>query len=156
MTLLIASIPVDSLLDLTQCADRAWVGGATAVELRIDTFDGDPRELGAFLRAHPNRAWIVTCRSATEGGHFRGDTADRVSRILAVARGNDVQVDFEWADWQRSADIRQKIELAVESSKRGECRLILSSHNFEGRPPRLGDTIAGRRRGPRQHDQETG
>ncbi len=113
MTLLIASIPVDSILELTQSADRAWAEGATAVELRIDTFDGDPRELSAFLRAHANRKWIVTCRSASEGGHFHGDTADRVSRILAVARDNDVLVDFEWADWQRSANIRQKIGLAV-------------------------------------------
>ncbi|MCH7995987.1 MAG: type I 3-dehydroquinate dehydratase, partial [Planctomycetes bacterium] len=142
MTLLIASIPVDSILELTQRADRAWAEGATAVELRIDTFDGDPHEVGAFLRAHPNRTWIVTCRSAGEGGHFLGDTADRVSRILAVARGNDVLVDFEWADWQRSANIRQKIGLAVESSERGKRRLILSSHDFQHCPPRLGDTIA--------------
>ena len=142
MTLLIASIPVDSILELTESADRAWAEGATAVELRIDTFDGDPRELNAFLRAHPNRTWIVTCRSASEGGHFRGDTADRISRILAVARGNDAYVDFEWADWQRSANIRQKIGLAVESSERGKRRLILSSHDFERCPPRLGETIS--------------
>ncbi|MCH8149478.1 MAG: type I 3-dehydroquinate dehydratase [Planctomycetes bacterium] len=142
MTLLIASIPVDSILDLTQRADRAWAKGATAVELRIDTFDGDPCEVHAFLRAHPNRTWIVTCRSAGEGGHFRGNSADRVSRILAVARGADVCVDFEWSDWKRSAGIRHKIGLAVERTVHGDRRLILSSHDFQRRPPRLGGTIA--------------
>ncbi len=141
MTLLIASIPVDSILDLTQRTDRAWAGGATAVELRIDTFDGDPRELAAFLQQHPDRTWIVTCRSASEGGHFRGDTADRVSRVVAVARGNDVYVDFEWADWQRSADIRQKIGLAVERPEGHDRRLILSSHNFDECPSNLGETV---------------
>ncbi len=60
MTHLIASIPVETTASLKESAGRAWNDGATAIELRIDTFDGDPQELSDFLAAHRDRTWIVT------------------------------------------------------------------------------------------------
>jgi len=142
MTHLIASIPVESVAAFRENADHAWRDGATAIELRIDAYDGDPQELNDFLAAHRERTWIITCRSAEEGGHFQGDTMERVSFLLAVVRGNDVYVDFEWADWQRSANIRQKIGLGAADSKGGPPRLILSSHDFERCPADLAQTVS--------------
>ena len=79
MSLLVTSILADTLADLKKRAERAWADGTDAVEIRIDTYDGDPTALADYLRARPNRTWIVTCRPLEEGGHFRGDTVQIIS-----------------------------------------------------------------------------
>lgn len=135
MTLLVTSILVESVGDLASRAAQAWSGGAGAVEVRMDAFDGDPGTLADYLKAHTDRTWIVTCRSAEEGGCFRGDTMERVSRLIAAARGTGAYVDFELADWRRSDNIRQKVGLAAADGL--SQRLILSSHDFERRPEKL-------------------
>jgi 3-dehydroquinate dehydratase/shikimate dehydrogenase len=165
MTLLVTSILAESLGDLVSRAERAWAGGADGVEVRMDAFDGDPGTLAEYLKAHKDRSWIVTCRSAEEGGCFRGDTMERVSRLIAAARGTGAYVDFELADWRRSDNIRQKVGLAAAhcvgadtppstpdgsdppphkttlsaaASTDGQSRrLILSSHDFERCPENL-------------------
>ena len=68
MTLLVASVLADSLSELIGRAEAAWSRGSEAVELRIDTLDAEPEKLAAYLRAHPDRTWIGTCRRAAEGG----------------------------------------------------------------------------------------
>ncbi len=135
MTLLITSILADSVSDLASRAERAWAGGADAVEVRMDVLDGDPGNLADYLKAYKDRTWIVTCRSAEEGGCFRGDTMERVSRLIAAARATGAYVDFELADWRRSDNIRQKVGLAATDGQAR--RLILSSHDFERRPENL-------------------
>ena len=134
MSLLVTSIAPDNLDDLRARAERAWAGGTDAVEIRIDAYDDDPAALATYLRAQSHRTWIVTCRSAAEGGNFRGDTAERVSRLIAAARGTDALVDFELADWRRSDNIRQKIQLASARSDGDGHRLILSAHDLSEAP----------------------
>lgn len=135
MTLLIASIEVTGIDEMRAQCERAFEAGAEAVELRIDTYDGDPAPLASFLTAQSERTWIATCRGREEGGHFAGDTAERVSQILAVARNSNAYVDFELADWRRSDNIRQKIRLAAAAPNGGKSRLILSAHDFGGPLP---------------------
>lgn len=134
MTLLIGSLFVDDLAQLPQRADAAFAAGADALELRIDGFEGDPAALSGFLKSQPARKYIVTCRSAEQGGSFRGDTMQRVALLIAVARNTGAWVDFEWADWQRSANIRQKMLLACVADSMDAPRLILSHHDFSGEP----------------------
>lgn len=138
MTKLVASIPVDDLRAAWRSAHAARRAGADAVELRLDSFDGDPAEVRAYLQSHRDLCWIVTCRSADEGGSYRGDTRERVSALIGAARDSGAYVDFEWADWQRSDNIRQKVRLSA-----GEHRLILSLHDFAGVPQGLAATVAG-------------
>ncbi len=137
MTLLVTSILAESVTDLATRAGQAWAGGADAVEVRMDAFDGDPSALGDYLKAHREHRWIITCRNAEEGGGFRGDTMERVSRLLAAARGTDAYVDFELADWRRSDNIRQKVGLAAAASDGDARRLILSAHDFRRFPENL-------------------
>ncbi len=137
MTRLVVSVFVESIADLDAVATRAWLVGADAIELRIDSFDGDPGEIASFLQRHPDRAWVVTCRGEAEGGEFSGDTADRVARLIAATRETAACVDFEYADFQRSDNIRQKVALAA-TDKGGDVRLILSAHYFDGVPDNLG------------------
>ncbi|RME40998.1 MAG: type I 3-dehydroquinate dehydratase, partial [Planctomycetota bacterium] len=138
MTLLVASILPHTFEELERDVRRAWDGGADAVELRLDAYEGDLGLVRQLLTTGRDRIWIVTCRSPEEGGSFRGDTRERVSRLLSVARGTGAYVDFEWADWKRSANIRQKIRLALEPQGPRD-RLILSAHDFSGHAPSMGD-----------------
>jgi len=141
LTLLVASLFAESFEQIAAASRRAFDDGADAVELRIDSFEGDPPAIASLVRAQPARTWIVTCRSAEEGGQFRGDTMERVSRLLAAARGTNAYVDFEFADWQRSANIRQKVLLAAAASD-GSHRLILSHHDFRQKPIDLDSRVA--------------
>lgn len=130
MTLLIGSLFVDNVAELPQRAASAFAAGADALELRIDGLEGDPATLAGFLKSQPARKYIVTCRSAEQGGSFRGDTMQRVALLIAVARGTAAWIDFEWEDWQRSANIRQKVLLACATDGTEPPRLILSHHDF--------------------------
>ncbi|MGB2985034.1 MAG: type I 3-dehydroquinate dehydratase, partial [Phycisphaerae bacterium] len=141
MTLLITPIMAENLEDLKTRAERAWAGGAEAVEVRIDTYPGDPAQLAEYLKTHGDRTWIVTCRSADEGGHFHGDAMERVSRLVAAARGTDAYVDFELADWRKSSEVRQKVRLASARADGTGHRLILSAHDFSGPPDNLGALV---------------
>lgn len=146
MTLLVASITADTLEELQSRAERAWAGGAEAIELRIDAFDDDPAQLATYLKHHRDRTWIITCRSADEGGRCRGGTMQRVLRLIAAARGTGAYVDFEFADWLRSSDVRENIRKASANIDNTQHRLILSTHDFEGvpgSPATLLDEIAG-------------
>lgn len=134
MTLLIASLFVEDAADLRRHTDAAFAAGAEAVELRIDGFEGEPATLAGFLNSSRERRWIVTCRSAEQGGSYRGDTMQRVSRLIAVARHSGAYVDFEWTDWRRSANIRQKVLLACAPGPDQPPRLILSHHDQAGLP----------------------
>ncbi len=138
MTRLVASVFVESAADLDAMASRAWSQGADAIELRIDALEGDPSEIATFLRRHPDRTWVVTCRGDAEGGQFSGTMSDRVARLIAATRETGAFVDFEFADFQRSDNIRQKVILAATSGNENE-RLILSSHHFDGPPSDVGD-----------------
>jgi 3-dehydroquinate dehydratase/shikimate dehydrogenase len=150
-------------------AVRAQDLGADLVEFRIDElFSGaldahgnlDAREVSAVLRlvAGSPVACIVTCRCAAEGGHYDGDDAARVALYerlgtAGLARALDAPatggvsgehppryIDVEHATYTRSANLRQKVDLAVDHPRqRRDVRtgLILSMHDFSGRPPDL-------------------
>lgn len=145
MTCLIASISVQSVEATADAVRCAVQDGADGVELRIDGYEGDIDGLRRLMAQHPGLTWVVTCRSADEGGEFSGDTMRRVSRLIETARGTGAWVDFELADWDRSANIRQKVLLAAGGGAGQDghagamgrtpvsppARLILSAHEFQ-------------------------
>jgi len=144
---------------------RARDMGADLVEFRIDElFSGsldahgnlDAREVNAVLRlvAASPLPCIVTCRSAAEGGHYDGDDAARVSlyeRLGTAGQSRQLDapsiggvtdehppryLDIELATYTRSANLRQKVNLAVDHPRQQRdvrTGLILSLHDFTGR-----------------------
>ena len=97
--------------------------------------------VGRLLAGSPLPS-IVTCRSMREGGRFNGTESDRVSFLEAVGTSSHPPqyIDFELADYQRSANLRQKIDLVVahrEQARDVSTGLILSAHDFEQRPSDL-------------------
>lgn len=122
--------------------------GAQIIELRVDCLD----DIGAVERLlgapHPCDSagapipYIITIRSADEGGMFDGEDADRVALIERLGLLQPGYIDVELAVWRRSANLRQKIGLvcdigspqALGAHDRPRNRLILSHHDWRATP----------------------
>lgn len=143
-------------------AKAARTAGADLVEFRIDSFfsgslnahgELDQREVSAILRlvARSPLPCIVTCRSAEECGGTGGYDGDEMARVslyerlgtAALKEGKEHPpryLDIEHAAYTRSANIKQKINLAVDHPAQARdvrTSLILSMHDFKGRPSDL-------------------
>ena len=151
-TLICCSIPIDVPDDVVlglERARKAAEDGARLVEWRIDALADEPdaaKLVDRLLSDSPLPA-IVTCRGSAEGGAFEGDETDRVSLLETIGTGESTPryIDFELADYQRSANIRQKIDLVVDHEHQVrdlQIGLILSSHDFDGRPNDLMRRVA--------------
>lgn len=145
MTLVCVPITVESEQQAVRDAELARDLGADLVELRVDDlFTGEQHEADEIVRvlaACPLPA-ILTCRPTWEGGGYDGDETDRVSMFEFVCTGEHppAYLDVELAAYTKSENIRQKINLCVAHPKQTrsvKTRLILSSHDFEGRPADL-------------------
>jgi 3-dehydroquinate dehydratase/shikimate dehydrogenase len=150
MSLICVPIIVHDLAPALADAAAARDGGADLVEFRIDecfSGSGDAAEekLIHELTAQSPLPCIITCRSAKEGGAYDGDEMERVSLYERLVLGGDVvhpprYLDIELDAYSASANIRQKIDLAVQHP--GQVRevstgLILSLHDFTTRPADL-------------------
>jgi 3-dehydroquinate dehydratase/shikimate dehydrogenase len=124
-----------SLRAQVQAAVRA---GADLIELRVDRI-GDIAAVDELLREPHAKPYILTVRTREEGGAWDGDEADRVALIERLGLLMPGYIDFEFAAWMRSANLRQKIGLVCqtgsdESSGRPKNKLILSHHNLHRVP----------------------
>jgi 3-dehydroquinate dehydratase/shikimate dehydrogenase len=105
--------------------------GADIIELRLDRAEKvDVSELAnaAILPC------IATCRPIREGGHFNGTEADRIE-ILLRASASAAYVDVEL-----DADPESVESLAFAPRSR-HAEVIVSSHDFTGRPERLYNVV---------------
>jgi len=151
MTLLAVSIAAPDIDELRTRAHAAREAGAGLIELRLDHLESLPIQHLASLCAslRPESKVLLTIRSRAEGGAFDGDDADRFSRLIEVGPLADY-LDVEWATWQTSANIRQKVGLALkraghvsqasgieEIEHAGPRKLILSQHDTASRPSTL-------------------
>lgn len=128
-------------------ANTAQSLGADLVEWRMDSlFQGAGDDLGeaAALRlvAESPLPCIVTIRSVNEGGHYDGDDDARISLLerLGTADSPPRYIDLEWSTLDRSANLAQKVRLAVDHDNQQRdvsTSLICSMHDFTGRPADL-------------------
>ncbi len=132
MTRLVASLLFDGPAATVAAGQAALTQGADLIEIRLDGWADSEAPVDPVVEGLPAERSIITCRSAAEGGGWPGDTQRRVARLIEAARQGAAYIDFEYADWRRSANIRQKVRLAAADQTPG--RLILSSHHFMGRP----------------------
>lgn len=150
VTLVCVPIMVDTVESALRDAALAVEHGADLVEYRVDVLfeDRGGESLGdriarvVDLVARSGAVCIVTCRPEWEGGDYSGDDDERVALFEALGTGEKppAYIDVELALWERSANIRQKIKLAVdhpEQRRAVSTRLILSTHDFQGRPDDL-------------------
>lgn len=140
-------------------AALAQASGADLVEFRVDQVyqgAGDEDGLASVARLCDESPLpcIITCRAASEGGGYDGDDAGRAAlwEHLGAGAGTRLSpkhppryIDVELATYQRSANLRQKIGLAVDHDSQPRdlhSSLILSAHDFNTRPANLSRLIA--------------
>jgi 3-dehydroquinate dehydratase/shikimate dehydrogenase len=133
----------DAVSSALEDARRVIADGARMIEWRVDELIG-PGDLAAterLVRDSPAPC-IVTCRGAVEGGGYVGPDDARWAYWEGVARFPTPPryIDVEWSA-ARTAPARLASLSAVVSSRGSDgdspTGLILSSHDFEGRPADL-------------------
>ncbi len=132
---------VHSVEQALALAAMAAEQGADLVEFRIDTFTDQPIALTQLVERSPLPC-IVTCRHSSEGGHYDGDDQTRIALLehAGLASRPPAYIDLELACYQRSANLRQKVGLVVDHPAQVRptpTGLILSTHDFQGRPADL-------------------
>ncbi len=105
--------------------------GADLVELRIDTFTDDPAEVGSLVGDCPLPC-IVTCRAEWEGGHFDRGEQLRLALMAAACESQAAYIDVELVAFEKDNRWAELAERYAETTG-----LILSSHDFNGRPSDL-------------------
>ena len=146
-TLICAPIMVEDASSALERARRARELGAQLVEYRIDNIfhgagdDTGAAQVSAIVEQSPLPC-IVTCRSAAEGGAYDGDDDARIALYeqLGTMDRPPRYLDLEMATFLRSANLRQKVHLAIDHPARSREHapgLILSVHDFDGRPADL-------------------
>jgi len=152
MTMICVPILADDPAVAKRDAILAAEKGSDIVEFRVDLLMEADLSLDARigqikdLVAESPLPCIVTCRPEWEGGLYAGDEDERVSMFeaLGTADSPPAYIDVELKAYTASANIRQKINLAVDHPKQERhvrTRLILSSHDFSGRPADLTRTL---------------
>ena len=149
MTYLAVPIFGRSIDALRRDRGAAIEAGADLLELRVDLTEGVSNEDLHALRETAGAPTILTIRSAAEGGQWDRDDDDRLGRLIELGPMADY-IDVELATWQRSANVRHKVGLALKRaahvsqadgqediSHPGKRKLILSRHDLQTRPPRL-------------------
>ena len=132
MTHLCVSIFVTDLAQAQRDIAAAAEAGADLVELRIDTFTSQP-EITELLRGC-GLPQIVTCRPVWEGGHCELPESERLEILEFAARSGATYVDVELETYRRQSAIQDLVHLYPREKRPG---LIVSSHDFLTRPPRL-------------------
>ncbi len=127
MTRLCVAIFVDSEAQAQRDIALAAEAGADTVELRLDTFVGD----ASNLIDHSTLPTVVTARAPWEGGRPSESTdAERVE-LLGFLSHLATYTDVEVETFKK-----------LNVDRGGFSRLILSSHDFTGRPDRLYNILA--------------
>ncbi len=117
----------------------ALAAGADLIELRVDCLD-EPGEVARLLEQPHDVPFILTIRSAAEGGGWDGDESERVALFESLGLKLPGYVDIEHAAWVRSANLRQKLGLVSSPGADGgrpRNRLILSYHDWRATPDDL-------------------
>jgi 3-dehydroquinate dehydratase/shikimate dehydrogenase len=137
------AVPITSAQQpLDEQVRQAHTAGADLVELRVDLI-GDAPAVEQLLAGPRARPMILTVRAPDEGGAWTGSEAERLALIQRLGLLNPGYIDVEYATWQRSANIRQKIGLvcrvgtAAGDVERPKNELILSHHDWSGTPDDL-------------------
>ena len=140
-TLVCAPLMVEDVERALEEARYARALGAALVEYRVDamyTGEADQREAIALLVRESACPCVVTCRSSEEGGSYAGDDASRLALYEALWSSEEppAYVDVELSTLERDAAFREAVRahaLRAAGAERAT-RVIVSSHDFEGRP----------------------
>lgn len=147
-TLLCVSIMVEQVDAARADAIRAAEHGADLIEYRIDQCFRSPHdtphdtpEILRLIEESPLPC-IITCRPTWEGGLYEGDEDDRLTLFQALGTSDHPPryIDVELKALTRTPAASPTINTAVDHpdpTRDIHTRLILSTHDFQGRPADL-------------------
>jgi 3-dehydroquinate dehydratase/shikimate dehydrogenase len=122
-TQLAVAITVESLTQAHAAAARAAEQGADLVEYRVDRFTDDLAAIAKLVEDSPLPC-IFTCRPTWEGGAFEGTDSDRLPVFEAAVNAARPPA---YVDIELKSSLRDQFDVSGPG-------LILSSHDFVGRP----------------------
>lgn len=125
----------DAASSALECASRARRRGVDLIEWRLDALATSSGGADAARRlvCESPLPCIATCRCPDEGGAARVPDADRLAILAAAAQAGARYVDIELRTWRACREAARGV-LGDGVDGPG---LILSSHDFEGRPADL-------------------
>jgi 3-dehydroquinate dehydratase/shikimate dehydrogenase len=113
--------------------------GAEVIELRVDLIR-DEAAVEALLRKPHAVPFIVTVRSADEGGAWGGSEAGRIALLKRLAHHGPAYIDLELAAWERLEARHGGTEARRHAGGGGTPfgdALILSQHELGGTPAEI-------------------
>ena len=119
--------------DIAQAAEL----GAEMIELRIDRLTSADQVI-ELLRLCPLPR-IFTCRASWEGGQCELPENERLALLETAARSGATYVDVELEAYRREPGVETLVRMNPRERRPG---LILSSHDFSTRPPKLLNIVA--------------
>lgn len=148
MTLLCVPITVEEFHRAHDAAEEARRAGADVVEFRFDgvfetDIDADGIERAVRLVRECALPCIATCRVFAEGGVYTGseDARAELFEALLGCESPPRWIDIEASSWAAGADLRERVGAALGRANTVDadtrCTLILSTHDFTGRPADL-------------------
>ena len=143
-TLLCVPLMVEQVDTARAEAIRAAEHGADMIEYRVDQYfhtQDDTPEILRLVEESPLPC-IVTCRPTWEGGHYEGSEEDRLALFQALGSSAHPPryIDVELKALTRTTTARQEIQATVDfpdPTRDVYSRLLLSTHDFQGRPADL-------------------
>ncbi len=130
-TLLIVPVMDSSPAAMRQSMLAAAAAGAEAIELRLDFLTHHTEQALHIIFDNPPRPLIATCRSGAEAGRCRLSDKER-AHVLAQT----VALGARWVDFELAA-MDSAAELLAALQKYPDAELIVSFHDFSGRPENL-------------------
>jgi 3-dehydroquinate dehydratase/shikimate dehydrogenase len=136
MTHLCVSIFVRDAAQAKRDIAIAAEAGADMVELRIDAI-ADSSHIQQIIEQAVIPC-IVTCRPTWEGGQSTLATAERLEMLHSAAANDAACVDLELKTYNEvETQSTNEIQTFFELPRDSRCGVIVSSHDFAGRPSRL-------------------
>lgn len=122
-----ATVFSNSIKTLSSHIKKAEDQGADLIELRIDCLDKiDVNKVGEIVESIKDTV-VVTCRSSSEGGFFRGGEEERLRILLDLSLSEPSMMDIELRALRKHHEISDAL---------GKCgvELIASLHDFSRTP----------------------
>lgn len=145
--------PVDALDD----ARLAAAAGADLIEWRVDRlYDGSndaARAVRRLCRESPLPC-VVTCRAEREGGESELEDGERIALYEELVASDHPPrcVDVEWSALEAAPDARERLSRALErAGAERRASVIVSLHDFQGRPADLTRRLLAMRGDPLTH-----
>lgn len=132
MTRLCVAIFVSSIEQAQRDIATAAERGADMVELRIDTFT--TIDAVRVLLKQATLPVIVTCRPTWEGGQCQLPEEKRLALLREISSHDSGYIDIELA--------ARAVDQFTHEPRDARAGVIISSHDFKGRPDRLTNTFA--------------